>query len=43
MLNHSTRAAGIDIAKDKLDLAIHGLPIRLSVENRRPGWRRLAD
>ena len=43
MSNHSTRAAGIDIAKDKLDLAIHGLPIRLTVENRRPGWRRLAD
>ena len=43
MSNHSTRAAGIDIAKDKLDLAIHGLPIRLSVENRRPGWRRLAN
>jgi transposase len=41
MSNHSTRAAGIDIAKDKLDLAIHTLPIRLTVENRRPGWRRL--
>jgi transposase len=43
MSNHNTRAAGIDIAKDKLDLAIHGLPIHLTVENRRPGWRRLAD
>jgi transposase len=43
MSNHSTHAAGIDIAKDKLDLAIHTLPIRLTVENRRPGWRRLAD
>jgi transposase len=41
MTNPTTRAAGIDIAKHTLEFAIHGLPIHLSVENRRPGWRRL--
>jgi transposase len=39
---HTTPTAGIDTAKDKLDVAIHGLPTQFTVENRRPGWRRLA-
>lgn len=42
MTNPTTGAAGIDIAKHTLDFAIHGQPIHLTVENRRPGWRRLA-
>ena len=42
MTNSTTRAAGIDIAKHTLDFAIHGQPGHLTVENRRPGWRRLA-
>ena len=42
MTNPSTGAAGIDIAKHTLDFAIHGQPGHLTVENRRPGWRRLA-
>jgi transposase len=39
---HTIPTAGIDTAKDKLDVAIHGLPTQFTVENRRPGWRRLA-
>jgi transposase len=42
MTDHITLAAGIDTAKAKLDVAIHGLPIHFTVENRRPGWRGLA-
>ena len=42
MTNPTTGAAGIDIAKHTLDFAIHGQPGHLTVENRRPGWRRLA-
>lgn len=38
----STKTAGIDTAKDKLDIAIHGLPTRWQVENTPVGWRRLA-
>jgi hypothetical protein len=33
---HPTPTAGIDTAKDKLDVAIHGLPTHFTVENRRP-------
>jgi len=42
MSHITTLTAGIDTAKDKLDAAIHTTPFRLIVENRRPGWRRLA-
>ena len=42
MTNNTTLTAGIDTAKDKLDVAIHTTPFRLVVDNRRPGWRRLA-
>ena len=42
MSHINTLTAGIDTAKDKLDAAIHTTPFRLIVENRRPGWRRLA-
>jgi transposase len=42
MTNPTTCAAGIDVSKHSLDFAIHGQPIRLTVENRLPGWRRLA-
>ena len=42
MSHITTLTAGIDTAKDKLDVAIHTTPFRLTVDNRRPGWRRLA-
>jgi transposase len=34
--------AGIDTAKDKLDIAIHGRTNTWTVENSLPGWKRLA-
>ena len=43
MVDDSTRTAGIDTAKATLDVAVHGSAERLRVENRRPGWRRLAQ
>lgn len=42
MSHITTLTAGIDTAKDKLDVAIHTTPFRLVVDNRRSGWRRLA-
>jgi transposase len=33
--------AGIDTAKDKLDIAVHGQSGQWQVENAKPGWRRL--
>ncbi len=42
MTDHITLAAGIDTAKAKLDVAIHGQPTHFTVANRPPGWRRLA-
>jgi transposase len=42
MPHHSTIVAGIDVAKDKLDLAVHGLALRLTVANDAAGWRQLA-
>jgi transposase len=42
MSDNSTRAAGIDTAKAKLDIAIHGTGAHFTVANDRPGWRRLA-
>ena len=41
MSHDSTGAAGIDVAKDKLDLAIHGQTMRLTVANDAAGWQRL--
>lgn len=42
MIDISTKTAGIDTAKDKLDMAIYGLPTRWRFENGPSGWRRLA-
>jgi len=36
-----TRTAGIDTSKARLDVALHGGPVRLQVENALPGWRHL--
>jgi transposase len=41
MSQHSTPTAGIDIAKAKLDLAVHGQTTRLTVANDVTGWRQL--
>jgi transposase len=38
-----TVTAGIDTAKDKLDVAIHGGTVRWQVENTVRGWRRLVS
>jgi transposase len=38
-----TRTAGIDTAKAKLDIAVHGLKARWQVDNTLPGWRRLSS
>jgi transposase len=42
MTNISTAVAGIDTAKDKLDVAIHCQALHWQVENTLQGWRRLA-
>jgi transposase len=42
MTKHSTLTAGIDTSKDKLDIAVHGSTARLTVENCKAGWQRLA-
>lgn len=42
MTQISIAVAGIDTAKDKLDIAIHDRTERWQVENRSGGWRRLA-
>ena len=41
MTETSTTVAGIDTAKDKLDVAVHGQAERWQVENTLRGWRRL--
>jgi transposase len=41
MTKTNTLTAGIDTAKHKLDVAIHGLATCWQVENTLPGWRRL--
>ncbi len=41
MTHPTTLAAGIDTAKDKLDVAFHPGATRLSVENRPSGYKRL--
>ena len=47
MTQHSTPtsipAAGIDVGKARLDLAIHGQATRLAVANDAAGWRHLAE
>ena len=42
MAQDNTKTAGIDTAKAKLDVAVHGSAERLSVANEASGWRRLA-
>lgn len=42
MSEHSTVSAGIDVAKSKLDLAIHGHPGVLTTANDAAGWRQIA-
>jgi transposase len=42
MPQHSTATAGIDVAKDTLDLAVHGRALGLTVSNDQAGWRQLA-
>jgi transposase len=43
MTKISTAVAGIDTAKDKLDVAVHGQVLRWQVENTVRGWRRLGS
>jgi transposase len=43
MTHDTTPAAGIDAAKDKLDVAIAGSEAPFTVENAAVGWRRLAQ
>ena len=42
MSQDTTLTAGIDTAKAKLDVAVHGSPDRVSVPNNEPGWQQLA-
>lgn len=42
MANTTTWTAGIDAAKNKLDIAVHGQTRRWQVENCETGWRQLA-
>jgi transposase len=42
MMKTSTETAGIDTAKDKLDVAVHGREQRWQVANAAAGWRQLA-
>src|SRR3954453_19519948 len=41
MTKSNTVVAGIDTAKDKLDVVVHGQDLRWRVENMLSGWRRL--
>jgi transposase len=43
MTKISTAVAGIDTAKDKLDIAVHGRADRWQVENTLRGWKRLCS
>jgi transposase len=42
MTENITRTAGIDTAKAKLDIAVHGRAGRWRVDNNASGWHRLA-
>ena len=41
MKNSTPLTAGIDTAKDKLDVAVHTSPLRLAVENRLSGYKQI--
>src|SRR5581483_6419196 len=43
MTKTSMKVAGIDTAKDKLDIAVHGQALRWQVENILQGWKRLGS
>jgi len=43
MTKTSMKVAGIDTAKDKLDIAVHGQALRWQVENLLQGWKRLGS
>lgn len=43
MSKNSTLSGGIDTSKDKLDAAVHGQSMRLSVENVEAGWQQLVE
>lgn len=43
MTDNSTLIGGIDTAKDKLDVAVHGKPGGFVVDNAEPGWKKLAQ
>jgi len=43
MTQISTFIGGIDIAKEKLDAAVHGMPGGIVVENAEAGWEQLAQ
>jgi transposase len=42
MTDITTITAGIDTSKDKLDVAVHGLTVRFTVQNQLAGWKQLA-
>lgn len=42
MVNDSTRTAGIDTGKDRLDVAVHGRGSPFTVDNTQAGWECLA-
>jgi transposase len=42
MTETNTLVAGIDAAKAKLDVAVHGRTLRWQVDNELAGWQRLA-
>src|SRR5664280_1435610 len=43
MSDTTTLTAGIDTAKHKLDVAIHGQPVSFTVDNSPAGWKLLAS
>ena len=43
MTKSSTRTAGLDTSKHKLDVAVHGAATQFTVENSKAGWQHLAD
>jgi hypothetical protein len=43
MVEDITRTAGIDIGKDRLEVAVHGGGGPFTIENTPAGWQSLAD
>jgi transposase len=43
MPQSNTNAAGVDVGKTTLDLAIHGSPQALQVSNTAPGWHKVVE